>query len=463
MRLTSPARDRAPLRCALTGARGGYGRSLLAQLASTPELLPSVLVDPDVEGVAAMLAELADGTRDDPSAAARPGAEPALDAAAASAILVSGGTVLAAGPDAVPWDDLDILVEASGKIGPGCAYARQALRHGVHVVMVSKEVDTVAGPALAGLAAEAGLSYLPADGDQPANLLRLADWVAAVGLDVVAMGKSAEHDLLLDPAAGTLTQDGVSIPAPGFTDLLTLGADAPATLASRAALAAGLKRSAAADPCEMTVVAQRLGIGADVEQMHYPIARIDELADVYARREHGGLIGSEAALDVFSALRLPGEASFAGGVFAIVRTGDPATWELLREKGHVISRDGRYACLYWPYHLMGVETPLTLHAAADGRPGRAVRASTILAARAARDLDAGTEFHVAGHHHEIDGVDPVMIAPVPEATAFYLLDGARLRRPVRAGELIGAQDLEGLDPLAHELHRAGREDAGTAG
>lgn len=408
------------------------------------------LIDPDAQGTADLLAEIGPAGRS---------AHVVANAREAGSAIASGNVALITDPDSIPWDHLDVLVEASGRVGPGCAYATTALDMGVHVVMVSKEVDTVAAPALHAQASAAGLSYLVADGDQPGNLLRLIEWIADAGLDIVALGKSGEYDLHFDPAANTLTQAGITIDAPGFTELLTLGDDVPSTLTARAEAASLLVRAAAADSCEMTVVAQRIGHGADVETMHYPVARIDELADIYARREHGGIIGARgAAVDVFSALRLPGEASFAGGVFAIVRTGDPTTWELLREKGHVISRDGRYACIYWPYHYMGVETPLTIHAAMEAAPTRAPRATTLLAARTTEGLSAGTELTVAGHHHEIAGVAPVMVEPEGGTTAYYLLDGARLRRDLPPGHLIGEDDVEGIDALALSLHRSGRRD-----
>jgi predicted homoserine dehydrogenase-like protein len=156
---------------------------------------------------------------------------------------------------------------------------------------------------------------------------------------------------------------------------------------------------------------------------------------------------------VFSALRLPGETSFAGGVFAIVTTGDPETWDLLAGKGHIVSRSGRYACIYWPYHFMGVETPLTIDALVEGTSTFAEpRHHTVLAARAAGALAAGTTFEVRGHHHEIDGVAPVIIdradavtdADDTLAAAYYLLSGARLARDVAEGELIRLADLDGV-------------------
>ena len=80
----------------------------------------------------------------------------------------------------------------------------------------------------------------------------------------------------------------------------------------------------------------------------------------------------------------------------------------------------------------------------------------MLAARAVRDLPAGTQLAVAGHHHEIDGVAPVMLDGATEATAYYLLDGARLLRDLPAGELLHESDVERIDPLARDLHHEGR-------
>lgn len=446
MILPHRARRRAPIRIALTGANGGYGRTFLAQLAGTPEILPTILIDPDIDGVLRMLAEL--GVPAHRVAGS-------VDPVHTAEIVADGRIALIASADALDWTGIDVLVEACGRVGVGAAYAEAALNNNTHVVMVSKEVDTVVGVELGARAASKGLSYLPGDGDQPANLLRLVDWVSAVGLDIVAIGKAGEYDLHYDPETGRVTQANETIEAPELTGLLDLGDDVAATLQARAAAVSSLKRAAAADSCEMTVVAMRTGMMADVEAMRYPVARIDELADIYAARADGGIIENDGVVDVFSALRLPGEASFAGGVFAVVRTGDPATWEILRGKGHVVSRDGKYACIYWPYHYMGVETLLTVHAAVDRAVAPAAQPGLILAGRAIQDLPAGTELAVAGHHHEIAGVAPVMIATDPQASPFYLLDGARLTRAVASGDLIGLEDIAGVDAGALALYLAG--------
>jgi predicted homoserine dehydrogenase-like protein len=413
-------------RVAVTGAAGGYARTLVAQLARTPDMTATQLVDPDSGAVRTMLADLGVPAGDDAPRAV-------------------------AGIEDVDWDAVDVLVEATGRVDVGTAYARAAIAHGVHVVMVSKEIETVAGVTLAAEAAAAGVRYLPGDGDQPANLIRLLAWVERVGLEVVALGKSSEYDLVFDPAAGTVTQLDTTIATPALGDLLTLDAagSVRATLAARADLVADLKRSAAADHCEMTVVSLYSGALADAPELHYPVVRPDELADVYAAHEDGGITHRTRSVDVFSALRLTGEASFGGGVFVVVRTTDPETWRTLAGKGHVVSRDGRYACIYWPYHLMGVETPLTIAAAVTGDTTTAAPAQhSVLAGRTARALPAGTDLRVAGHHHEIDGIDPVILdgaATPADVAPFYLLGGGRTARDLPAGHVLTATDVDGVD------------------
>ena len=445
---SSAQRRQAPIRIAVTGANGGYGRTLLDQLRRLPDMTAAQLVDPDVAGVRRMLADLGVAAED---------IVVVTDAADTAGAVEAGRTAVIADAAHVAWSHVDVLVEATGRIDAGFAYADGALDNGVHVVMVSKEVETVAGVALGAKARARGLRYLPGDGDQPANLLRLVDWVLATGFDIVALGKSGEYDLVFDPETGVVNQNGVEEHAPALADLLGHGDDLRATLAARREAVSGLKRAAAADSCEMNVVSLYMGATADVETMHYPVVRPDELADVYAERSDGGILHTTGVIDVFSMLRLPGEASFAGGVFAVVRTGDDVTWEILRGKGHVVSRNGRYACMYWPYHFMGIETPLTIAAAFDGTATTTEpRQHTVLAARASTTLAAGTAFRVEGHHHEISGVAPVIVGPdAGDIAPYYLLSGARVRRDVAAGELVRFADLDGVHEPAASAYRSG--------
>lgn len=430
------------VRYALTGAKGGFARTLLAQTRRMPRLIPVALCDLDLPGLRALCEELGypgELLRECRSAA---------DIAAAPA----GTTLMVA--DAALLRDIphDILVEATGNPTVGFRAACDAIEAGRHVAMVSKEVDTVAGVAMSRRAAAKGVVYTTADGDQPANLIGWVSWARTLGLEIVAAGKSSEYDLVFDPCTGKLRQLDQTLAAPAMAELLTLGEDIPATLAARRKALQGLKTSATADYCEMAVVAANTALVPDVEAMHYPVARIAELADIYALREDGGIIGHPGAIDVFNLLRLPDEASFAGGVFVVVRTGDGPTWQMLGQKGHVVSRNGRYACMYLPYHFMGVETPISLlNAVLHGRASGSDRPAqhAILAGRAIEAIPAGTVLRMGGHHHDVTGVKPVLLprADAPTGVApLYLAAHARTVREVRAGELIRLEDIAGDDP-----------------
>ncbi len=66
-------------------------------------------------------------------------------------------------------------------------------RHGKHIVMVNVEADALAGPLLARKAAQAGIVYSLAYGDQPALICELVDWARCAGFEVIAAGKGTKY------------------------------------------------------------------------------------------------------------------------------------------------------------------------------------------------------------------------------------------------------------------------------
>src|SRR6185503_1190211 len=83
---------------------------------------------------------------------------------------------------------IDIVIEATGNPPAAVEHALGAFEHGKHVVMVTVEADAFCGPLLAKRAAEAGVVYSLAYGDQPALICELVDWARAAGFPVVAAG-----------------------------------------------------------------------------------------------------------------------------------------------------------------------------------------------------------------------------------------------------------------------------------
>src|SRR3989440_11107645 len=84
---------------------------------------------------------------------------------------------------------IDIIIEATGNPPAAVEHALAAFRNRKHVVMVTVEADAFCGPLLAKKAAEAGVVYSLAYGDQPAIICDLVDWARAAGFPVVAAGR----------------------------------------------------------------------------------------------------------------------------------------------------------------------------------------------------------------------------------------------------------------------------------
>lgn len=420
---------------------GGFGRSFLAQAPRVRGLSCRVAVDRDAATAARALASV--GVPADRIAECG-------DAGTARAAWDRGDWIAAGDLAAVADLPVEVVIEATGDPEGGARHAQLAIEAGRHVVMVSKETDSVVGPILAHLAAERGRVVTPVDGDQPSLLIGLATWAEVIGLEIVAAGKSSEYDFVFDPSTGTITSNGRTVPAPGFGDWVEMGGRPAAEVAAaRARLAAALPQRAVPDLCEMTLVANALGLRPDRPDLHAPIARITELADLMALRADGGLLDAAGRVDVFHCLRLPGEPSFAGGVFVTVACRDAETWEMLRDKGHVVAANGRTAMIALPRHLLGLEAATSvLEAALLGRSSGSDRPRPVvdLVAHADADIPAGTLLAAVGHHHSIADVSARMVPAGPlrdeRPVPYYLAAGRRLVRPVRAGEAIRCGDLE---------------------
>ncbi|WP_199262344.1 SAF domain-containing protein [Paracoccus binzhouensis] len=433
-------RETREVECAIIGS-GGFGRSFLSQARHVRGLRCRAAFDRDTAIAAAALASVGHDRAD---------IAECTDAAAIRAAWAAGRAIAAADPALVAELPVEVVLEATGNPEAGARHARLAIEADKHVVMVTKETDSVVGPILARMAAARGRVVSPVDGDQPSLLIGLASWAEVVGLDLVAAGKSSEYDFVFDPSSETITSNGVTVAAPGFGAWIQAGGRPwPEVAQARAELAAALPQRAVPDLCEMTVVANALGLRPDRADLRAPIARITEIADFMAPRADGGLLGTVPALDVFHCLRLPGEPSFAGGVFVTVACKDDESWDMLRDKGHVVARNGRTAMIGLPRHLLGLEAATTVFEAAllGQSSGAALPRPVIdLTAHADRDLPAGTLLLAEGHHHTIAHVSSRMTPAVPLSDAapipYYLAAGRRLVRDVRAGAPITCADVE---------------------
>jgi predicted homoserine dehydrogenase-like protein len=428
-----------PVETCVVGS-GGFGRSFLTQALRIPLINARVAVDRELDIAVSALRSI--GLDDERIAACRTQQE-------ADAAWADGRHIAAADVSVVLGLPLDLLIEATGHPEAGARHARLAIEAGLHVALASKEVDSVVGPELARLAQEKGRVVTPVDGDQPSLLIGLITWAQVLGLEIVSAGKSSEYDFVFDAAEGCIHSNGVSVAVPGFDALWDLSTRNVGELVrARSEACSQLPQRAVPDLCELQVVANSTGLVPDRPALHAPIARIAEVPTAMAPQSESGLLHRPGTLDVFHCLRAPSEVSLAGGVFVVVRCDDAGTWELLRGKGHVLSRDGRRAMLYVPRHLLGLEAATSvLDAVVHGRSSGAQQPRPVLdlVLRATQPLRAGTVLQMGGHHHSIDGATAELLPAAPLGAGvpvpFYLASNRALQRDVAAGELVCFDDL----------------------
>ncbi|MCS6921709.1 MAG: Gfo/Idh/MocA family oxidoreductase, partial [Elioraea sp.] len=175
-RLLQREAEGRPLRVGVIGA-GKFAAMYLAQVPRTPGVHVAGIADLAPDRARANLARVG---------------WPAAQTAAATLDEALKGRLTHVSEDwraLVAHPAIDIVIEATGDPIAAVEHAAAAFRHGKHVVMVTVEADCFCGPMLARRAAEAGVVYSLAYGDQPALVCELVDWARASGFPVVAAGR----------------------------------------------------------------------------------------------------------------------------------------------------------------------------------------------------------------------------------------------------------------------------------
>jgi len=412
---------------------GAFGQSFLAQSRLVPGIKVPVVCDQNIE--IAVKACLQAGLTGQDLKVCRTESDANDAFASGKTAVTSDATLLMTLP-------IEVVVEASGMPEAGAIHAYLAIEHGMHVVMVTKETDCVVGPILDHMAQDAGLVYTLADGDQPSLLIGLISWAETLGFEILCAGKAGELDFIYNPGSRTITR-GDQTAALIEKDLWELaGGAAKLGISLRRRALESLPQFSVADLCEMAIVINATGYDYDAPQLHAPIARIIEMPEIMCDRAAGGILQKEGVIDMVNCLRRPDEISFAGGVFVIVKCRGRETWQLLKEKGHLVSRDGTRAMIFRPYHLLGVETATSVLSANHlklSTGGLEPRPRVDVGARAIHRLPAG-QWLSMDLDHAIAGVMPEILpaetsasdSPVP----YYLAAGHKLNCAVEKGGLL---------------------------
>lgn len=354
------------------------------------------------------------------------------------------------------------IVECTGDTEIGTEITKLALKRKINVYMVSKETDSLCGAYFNKLAIDNDAVYSVVNGDQPKNLMDLYSWGKLLGLDIVTIGKSSEYDFVFDRKTDNITYldgDSPSIYAPNIKEYWSFkGRD---TLEERKKILKDFCKPISADLCEMNLVSNSTGFLPASSTLNYPIAKISELANIFIPKEDGGILDKTGVVDVFYQLRDTDEASFAGGVFIIVRCTNENVWQTLKEKGHIVSENYKYACIYLPYHIMGVESPITILMGDLLGIGtqKDYRQTTIMIGEAIKEMKKGSILKVEGHHHEIEGLSPRLIENdnVENIAPYYLLNNAELINDIYVGDIITLDDIEIKNSKTYNAYKKGKK------
>lgn len=420
---------------------GDFGRGLLRQALTMPSLSARIAVDVSADSAAQALRSC--GIANDRIMVCH-NSNDALEAWQKGLFIASGSL------DDVLHLPFDILVESTGIPEVGARHSEAAILAGKHVGIATKETESVIGPCLTRLAQKHQRIFTPLDGDQPALLIGLISWAQTLGFEIIAAGKSSEYDFIWQQAQQSILCNGERYSAPEMETLWDLPhGKEHETVLSRGQHLSAIPQISAPDLCEMTNVANATGLLPDRPEFHALVLRNHEVPTLLDTESRGGVLQGHARLEVFNCLRRPDELSFAGGVFVIVRCVDKSDWQLLRGKGHVLSRSNQSAMIYLPRHLLGLEAPISLlDAVLNQLPsggGHYTRPHVDLVARATEDFAPGQKLEMRGHHRHIQGLRPEIHPAAPLAdeapVPFYLLPGAEVIRPIAAGQPITLADV----------------------
>lgn len=420
-RLAAEAAERGkPVRAGLIGA-GKFGSMFLSQVPTIAGLEVTAIADLDPDRARAACREVGWD-----------------DARIEATAYVGDGAALAA------RDDVDVVIEATGNPRAGINHAEAAFDAGKHVVMVNVEADAMVGPALARRAASAGVCYSMAYGDQPALVSEMVDWARAAGFTVTAAGKGTKYL----PAYHTVTPDDVWVHY-GLT----------AEEAKKAGMNPQMFNSfldGTKSAIEMVAIANACGLDVPEEGLGFPACGVDDLAHVLRPRELGGQLARRGMVETVSSLERDGRPVFRDlrwGVYVVLEAPNDYAAACFKQYGLPTDSSGRFAAMYKPFHLIGLELSISvLSVALRQEPtGQSREMRGTVAAVAKRALKAGEKLDGEGGYTVYGKALP--LATAGAALPIGLAHGVTLRRDVAAGKPLSLDDVDLADDKATAMYR----------
>ena len=338
----------------------------------------------------------------------------------------------------IAFPGVDVIVEATGIPEAGIVHAIKAIEHGKHIVMVNVEADALAGPLLARKARAAGVVYSLAWGDQPALICEHVDWARACGFKVIAAGKGTRYE----PHYHRSNPDNV-------WDIL----DKYLNISDRKSINPKMFNSfvdGTKSGIEMTAVCNATGLLPQSDGLGFPPATRFELADVCKPRSAGGTLEKEGVTEVTSSVTRDGRDvphHLALGTYVVIEGETDYARRCFKEYAMLPDRSGKYAALYRPIHMIGLELGISVASAAlrnepTGQPS-GFRSDVVATAK--RDLKKAEVLDGEGGFCIWGKQTPAELSLDAGYFPLGLAQNVTLKRDIKEGERLKWSDVE-YDP-----------------
>jgi len=332
-KLKARAENNNPVRVGIIGA-GKFGSMYLSQAPRTPGIHLVAVAD-------------LSPTRAKESLARVGWDAPRYSASSLQDAAKSGATFVTDDADRmIASEFIDIVIDATGSPAAGIHHALLCFEHRKHVIMVNVEADVLAGPLLSRKAAEAGVIYSMASGDQPALIAELVDWARTIGMEVVCAGKGTKYL----PIYHQSTPDTVWGHY-GFSEEQVAGGDFNAQMFN--SFLDGTKSA-----LEMAAVSNGCDLNPPSNGLEFPPCGVDDLSHIFRPVSEGGILTQKGTVEVTSSVERDGRPVFRDlrwGVYVVFEAPSQYVMDCFSQYGLKTDSTGKYAAMYKPYHLIGLE------------------------------------------------------------------------------------------------------------
>lgn len=248
-------------------------------------------------------------------------------------------------------DEIECIIEATGHPIAGVRHALAAIDGNKHVIMVNVEADCMCGPLLAARAKAKNLVYSMAYGDQPAIICELVDWARACGFELTSAGKGMNFE----PRYRYSTPDTVW----GFfgwsAEEVAKGDFNPKMYNS---FTDGTKAA-----IEMVAVANGTGLDCPDDGLAFPPTGLHDLAKVFRPASDGGRLPRAGLVDIAASQEPDGREVFNNiryGVFVTFKAPNEYAKACFKQYGLLVDPSGWYGSMWRPFHLIGLETSISV-------------------------------------------------------------------------------------------------------